>query len=245
MRSKKMNRAAVLICALSSSVAWAGSVPAPDVPKREPASVASSGVTAKLSVKPLTTDILEGDLLGHVSLGLFCVNEQPRNAGPDFVKGFGGYAAATTNQELKRLGYKLADHGQANAFDTDLNAAPDFRIGGIIREVKFETCAIGADHKGWAYVKIAWALYSEKEQKVVLERTTEGVAKSDDRVPDLTKRSLVAAIDNFLADPAFTEQLKATPPANSAAASAPASTGKVSGLTVADLKTTATLKGGA
>ena len=209
MSRSALSLIAVMLGVLSSSASLASGAPAPDVIKHEPASVAGAGITAKLAVKPLTIDMLDGDTMGHVSLGIFCLNEQPRTVNAEFLKSYGSYAAGVMNQELKRLGYNLADRGQSNAFDADLNAAPDFRVGGIIRDVKFETCAIGQDVKGWVYFKVSWALYSEKEQKVVLERVTEGVAKSDDRIPDLMKRGLVAVIDNFLADAAFAEQIKA------------------------------------
>jgi S1-C subfamily serine protease len=148
-------------------------------------------------------------------------------------------------QELKRLGYPLADMGKSNAFDTDVSAAPDYRVGGIIREVKFETCAIGSNAKGWAYFKISWALFSEKEQKVVLERTTEGLAKVDDRVPDILKRGLLSSIDNFLADPALLDQLKSTPVAKTGAVGSGMVSSKPASLSVADLKTLSAPKGGA
>ena len=69
-------------------------------------------------------------------------------------------------------------------------SAPDFRLGGIIREVKFETCRTGDESEGWFYIKIDWALYSEREQKVVFQLTTEGLATSPKKIADLSRRGL-------------------------------------------------------
>jgi len=238
MRSLK---GAIALASVAWSLAAWADVPAPDVQQKEAQSVRSADLQVKLAVKPLTIDMLPGDLMGHVSLGIFCINEQTRNVTDEFLKGYGAYAATTMTQELRRLGYALADLGKSNAFDTDVSAAPDYRVGGIIRDVKFETCATGPNAKGWVHFKISWALYSEREQKVVLERTTEGLAKTEERVPDIMKRGLLSAIDNFLADPALLEQLKATPAAKTGSGNAAPSTG----LSVADLKALPAPKGGA
>lgn len=139
---------AVVLGLLAHVSGNAADIPAPVVAKLEPASVASENLNAKLAVKPLTVDMLEGDPMGHVKLGYFCINEQTRSVTSEFIKGYGNYAAGVVNQELRRLGYKLSNRSNTNAFDSDVNAAPDFRIGGIVREVKFETCAVGTETKG-------------------------------------------------------------------------------------------------
>lgn len=243
---KRFKGAMVLAGMACAFATWAAELPMPQVQQREPQSVRGADLPIKLAVKPLTVDMMPGDQLGHVSLGFFCINEQNRTVTEEFVKGYGTYAATTMAQELKRLGYPLANMGKSNAFDTDVSAAPDFRIGGIIRDVKFETCAIANNTKGWVYFKISWALFSEREQKVVLERTTEGLAKTDERVTDIMKRGLLANINNFLADPALLEQLKAAPAAKpTTPGGADTTTGKATGLNVADLKAQPPLKGGA
>lgn len=78
----------------------------------------------------------------------------------------------------------------------------------------------------------------------MLERTTEGVAKSEERVPDLLKRALVAAVGNFLADPAFLEQIKT--PVAAQGADKPDAPAERSGaaLTLDELKLVSAPKGG-
>jgi len=116
----------------------------------------------------------------------------------------------------------LSDLGKSNAFDTDVNSAPDFRVGGILKEIKLEICMAGPRAEGWVYYKIDWALYSEREQRVVFQKTTEGLAQSEDKVPDLPKRGIVASIDNFLAAPEFMAALKAKGDVQSSQGSGPA-----------------------
>ncbi|MFX7945945.1 hypothetical protein ABTK43_19760, partial [Acinetobacter baumannii] len=62
--------------------------------------------------------------------------------------------------------------------------------------------------------------FSEKQQKVVYQATTEGLAASKDKIPDLAKRAIVSSLSNFLAAPAVLDALKGGDAAPAAAASA-------------------------
>jgi S1-C subfamily serine protease len=205
------------------SSALAADLQPPKVQTLQPASVADQDLKVKLAVDPVKIGMLAGDELGHTSGGLFCgVGSKGAVVNEAFIKNFGNFVSQVATQELKRLGYPLASLGKANAFDTDVSSAPDFRVGGILRDAKVETCFSGQEAEGWVYYKVDWALYSEGEQKVVFQRSTEGLAQSDRKVPDLLKRALVSTVDNFLAAPEFLAALKQPPPAALALASAAA-----------------------
>ncbi|MCY4754546.1 S1C family serine protease [Pelomonas aquatica] len=239
--SMNLRPALMLVLALSAGVALAADTPPPPgVAQKQAIGAQGADLKVTLSVDKLKISMLQGDDMGGNSFGWFCINRQPLTVNENYIKNYGAFMTSVATQELKRLGYPLAGKGQSNAFDVDVAAAPDFRIGGILTEAKHELCWLNSSAEGWIYYKIDWALFSEKQQKVVYQATTEGLAASKDKVPDLPKRAIISSLSNFLAAPAILDALKATPDA--AAPAAPASAASAA---VADAATAAalTLKG--
>jgi S1-C subfamily serine protease len=211
----------LLSLALCAVAAQAADTPPPPVIVQKPAlSAQGADLKVTLAVDKLKVSMLQGDDMGGTSFGWFCANRQPMAVNENYIKNYGGFMSSVATQELKRLGYPLAGKGQANAFDVDVAAAPDFRIGGILTEAKHEVCWLDNRAEGWIYYKVDWALFSEKQQKVVYQATTEGLAASKDKIPDLAKRAIVSSLSNFLAAPAVLDALKGGDAAPAAAASA-------------------------
>lgn len=238
-----------LSLALAMGTALAADLPPPPKVELKPA-ISAQGVDLKvtLSVDKLKVSILQGDDIGGNAIGWFCSNRQALVANENFIKSAGVYLSSLTTQELKRLGYPLAGKGKATAFDVDVNAAPDFRIGGILTELKQEVCTEPGRAEGWVHYKVDWALFSEKKQKVVYQATAEGLGFSKEKVPDLHKRAFLASLGNFLAAPAVLEALKANEgePATAAApASAASAAEPVAATAPATAAATTTLKGAA
>lgn len=215
---------------VSLALAWGtGSAadlpPPPAVAQKQALSAQGADLKVSLSVDRLKVSILQGDDIGGNATGWLCGNRRPLVANESFIKAAGIYLSTVTTQELKRLGYPLAGKGKSNAFDVDVSAAPDFRIGGILTELKQEVCSEPGKSEGWVHYKIDWALFSEKQQKVVYQASTEGLSVSKEKIPDLHKRAIVSSLGNFLASPAILEALKANdaePVAAAASAAAPA-----------------------
>lgn len=196
---------ALAFCGAAASV----ELPPPKVPpQRVPVSVADLGITAKFAVDRLKVSLLPGDELGHTSQGWFCSGRQPLRVTEEFLKNYGAFETSVATQLLKKYGYPMATLETSSAYKTDVTAAPDFRVGGIIKEVKIETCRLGSESEGWVYLKIDWALYSEKEQKVVFQLTTEGLASSDKKIPDLSRQAVVSTVENFIGAPEFLAAVK-------------------------------------
>lgn len=234
-----------LSLALSMGTALAADLPPPPKVELKPA-ISAQGVDLKvtLSVDRLKVSILQGDDIGGNAIGWFCSNRQALVANENFIKSAGVYLSSLTTQELKRLGYPLAGKGKANAFDVDVNAAPDFRIGGILTELKQEVCTEPGKAEGWVHYKVDWALFSEKKQKVVYQAAAEGLSVSKEKVPDLHKRAFLASLGNFLAAPAVLEALKANE-GEPASAAAPGSAASAAESVAATSAATTTLKGAA
>jgi S1-C subfamily serine protease len=92
-------------------------------------------------------------------------------------------------------------------------------VGGIVKELRMALCQTGNNAEGWIYAKIDWALYSEKAKRVVYAQTTEGLVKSNDKIPDMPTKAITASVENLLAAPEFLAALQA-PQAAAAEASA-------------------------
>lgn len=199
--------------------------PAPTVQQKQAVSAQGSDLKVTLAVDKLKISMLQGDELGHNSYGWFCANRQPAVITENYLKNYGGYVATIVTQELKRLGYPLSGKGQSNAFDVDVAAAPDFRIGGILTEAKHELCWLDNKAEGWVYYKIDWALFSEKKQKVVYQSTAEGLATSKEKAADMPKKAILSSLANFLAAPDILEALKSNDAAAPVVAGAPAAPG--------------------
>ena len=221
----------MLALALTLGTAQAADLPPPpNVVQKQAISAQGVDLNVTLAVDKIKVSILQGDDIGGNALGWFCSNRQALSANENLLKSAGPYLTSVATQELKRLGYPLAGKGKATAFDVDVNAAPDFRIGGILTEIKQEVCSEAFKSEGWVHYKIDWALFSEKQQKVVYQASTDGLAVSKEKIPDLHKRAIVSSLANFLSASAVLDALKANPAAaapvapgaSAPAASAPA-----------------------
>lgn len=242
----RFGTSALLAGLLISLPALAADTPTPpQVAQASAPSAKDQDLKVTLAVVPLKIGMLQGDDMGHTASGWLCGDRKPMAANDTALKALGQMINVLVTQELRRLGYPLAGLGKANAFDTDLSAAPDFRIGGILKDARFEVCnqPPNGGSEGWIYFKIDWALYSERQQKVVFQLQTEGLAQSKDKVPDLPKRAVLSNFANFLAAPEFLQALKAGA-ASAPAAAASAGMPEASVATAAPASASLTLKAG-
>lgn len=218
----------------------------PAVTALKPTRANEKNLSAKLAVDPVKVALLPGDDIGIGSYGDSCSGAKPLFASPNLLGSYGQFVATLAQQSLKSYGYPLASQAQASAFDTDVKDPPRFRVGGVLKELKMRLCAGRSGQEGWAYAKFDWMLYDDKAKSVVLQRVTEGVYASKDKIPDLTSRAFAISFENFLASgelltamtaapPVETTQAAATPAsaASSAAGSAPLRSLVLAGGTVA------------
>ena len=183
--------------------------PPPAVTVLKPIAASSQELGVKLAMGPIKVAMLAGEDLGHGALGGWtCTPSQRITLTDASSKLLAANVNVAALQELKSLGYPLAGVGNVSAFDTDINSAPDFRVGAVIRQYRQETCTYGALTEGWIYLKADWALFSEKEQRVVFQRSTEGLAVNTSKAPDLLRRTMLVSIDNFLAAPEVLQALR-------------------------------------
>ena len=179
-----------------------------DFKQLTPPNAAEQHITTKLAVTNVKVGILPGENIGQTAVGLFCLNKRPDVASEDWAKKYGQFAQRTVIEELKHLQYPLAGLDDVSLFGEREVATPDFRIGGVLRELQLDTCHVGTQYSGSIFVRFEWQLYSEAEQKVVFKQMTEGYIHSGEGLADLGKKPIISSFDNFLAAPEFQAALK-------------------------------------
>ena len=115
--------------------------------------------------------------------------------------------------ELRRAGYRALD---AVAVGTPADArgvAADFRIVGVMSNVRTNVCLPAADlgniydGKGEASMTIRWEVHAAASKSVVYTTTQQGYAKIDDPIPaaprELMRAAFARAIHGLLADEGF------------------------------------------
>jgi S1-C subfamily serine protease len=196
----------------------------PAVTALKPTRANEKNLSAKLAVDPVKVALLPGDDVGIASYGDSCSGAKPLLVTPNLISGYGQFVATLAQQSLKSYGYPLASQAQASAFDTDVKDPARFRVGGVLKELKTRICTGRGGQEGWVYAKFDWMLYDDKAKSVVLQRVTEGVYASKDKIPDLTSRAFAMSFENFLASGEVLTAMTAAPPVETAqAAAAPAS----------------------
>ena len=148
-----------------------------------------------------------GDSNGHYASGLFCGGRRATTVNQTWVNSVTAVLKSYAATELRRLGYAEPNTNAANAFDSADTNAPDFRVGAVIKSATFEICVNGMNSEGWIHTEIDWAIFSEKQQKIVFQKTTEGLAKSEQKVDWLLRVAMNSSLDNFLADPGLVAAL--------------------------------------
>jgi serine protease Do len=195
----------------------------PQVAVLPPLRADAGSLKVRLGVDPVKIGLLPFDEIGIASQGTHCDNPQSLVAGDAFLKNYGNFIATAVQRSLRKHGYTLASQARTSAFDTEQAATPDFRIGGVLRELQVHVCHGFNTSEGWVRARVDWAVYSEQARRVVLQRSTEGLSFSKDKIPDLHARAFVVAFENLLADPALQETLKSPEFAVAALPAAPAS----------------------
>jgi S1-C subfamily serine protease len=230
MRRYHLSGVVTLALIASAGNALAYDPAPPDVTILVPKTAASLNIKQTVIFDRVKSNVHVGDATGHYAAGMFCSGKHVTTANQTWLNNYMGVMKTFASAELRRLGYPEPNTTAANAFDsTDANP-PDFRIGAVLKNVTFETCASGANSEGWIHTEIDWAVFSEKQQKIVFEKTTEGLAKSEQKVDWLGRVAINSSFDNFLADPGLAAVLAGNAaPASAPNPATPAATGSLNG----------------
>lgn len=119
------------------------------------------------------------DAVGHYRTGFFCGNDVESHAVPTIeqvANTNGGLAFKVTAKELKVPLFER----ELSPFEAAAPKSADYRVGGVVQRMYFDTCNDGNRRKGSAEVEVKWEVYSTKLQRVVLSKTTVGTFKTDD-----------------------------------------------------------------
>ena len=118
------------------------------------------------------------------------------------------------HDEFKAAGYRMAGAtNTADLFGDRRPAAADFRIAGIMSNLKMNVCyplaGFGDGYRGTGEASLAveWQIYSDKTKAVVYTTSQTGFAAIDTSTPGIAKeliqRAFVQSVRGLLVDPGF------------------------------------------
>jgi S1-C subfamily serine protease len=109
-------------------------------------------------------------------------------------------------REAETAGFQVFRQ-EVSAFDTAPSGDPDYRLGGTLQETNFNLCVSGNQEKGSIHVEVKWELFSVKQQRVVLTRTTKGDFSAtelmDGQGVEFESKGFAAAMRSLFAMPEF------------------------------------------
>ncbi|MBV8665527.1 MAG: trypsin-like peptidase domain-containing protein [Burkholderiaceae bacterium] len=192
-----------------------------DIKQLTPASVADLHLTQKIMIDRLRDAMTPGEKLGHQGSGWLChkVNWYYSKTNPNW---FSENIKKAMTGELKKYGYRMYDANEGSLYASDVSNAPDFRIGATFRKYNMELCLDDKKYTGWVRVVVDWEVFSEKEQKVVLQKTTDGYVHADTGVEAIWGVAFQGAVDNLIGLPEFSAAIQGVAAPTATAATAPA-----------------------
>ncbi len=122
--------------------------------------------------------------------------------------------------EFRRAGYRALDAAAAGTPGDARGVAADFRIIGVMSNVRANVCLPAVDlgnlydGKGEASMTVRWEVHAAAGKSVVYTTTQRGYAKVDDPIPaaprELLRAAFARAIHGLLADEGFRAAMRAT-----------------------------------
>ena len=147
--------------------------------------------------------IQSNDVIGHLRKGFFCGTDGDSRAVPTIeqVTNYNGQLAFKA--VTKELNVPVFER-DLSPFETGTPKSADYRIGGVVQRMYFDTCSDGVRRKGSLEIEVKWEVYSTKLQRVVLSATTAGSYKSDDFVAgSFDSRAYFNSLHDFMVSDAF------------------------------------------
>ena len=127
----------------------------------------------------LRSKVMPGEKIGFFTNAAWCMGRHEFNAPAkidDYVNADGVFAF---KQVAKAIDLTLFQK-DVSPFETGTPASADFRVGGTLMQINVDWCVDGHRGKGETNVDIRWEIWSTKQQRVVMTKTTPGHVKFDD-----------------------------------------------------------------
>jgi S1-C subfamily serine protease len=144
-----------------------------------PAAAASDAAATASPAEPPTfqfarvrTSIAGGDKIGTAERGIFCFAGGDMHAQDKLEAAANIQATEAFRREQKAVGLRVFVK-ELSPFETaQTSKDADYRIGGTLLRLNSKECVYGNNVKGFNEVEVRWDVFSSRQQRVVLSRTT-------------------------------------------------------------------------
>ncbi len=123
------------------------------------------------------------DPVGHFRTGFFCGTDSESRASATIENVANYNVQAAFKIVTRELNVPLFER-ELSPFETATPKSADFRIGGVLQRINYDTCNDGLKRKGSAQIEMKWEVYSTKLQQVVLSKTVTSEFKTEDYMPN-------------------------------------------------------------
>lgn len=141
----------------------------------------------------LRSKVMPGDKIGVFTTGGWCIGKHDFSAPlkiDEFVNTDGAYAF---KQVAKTIALPLFQK-DLSPFESGTPASADFRVGGTLMQINVDWCIDNHRGKGETNLDIRWEVWSNKQQRVVMTKTTSGHAKFDDWDVNYENRAYIESL---------------------------------------------------
>ena len=165
--------------AVVSISSWAQS---PADPAADLASPAADTEKATFEFARLRSRVQPGEVIGHVHSGFFCGTTGDSRAVAQIEQVSNGNALTAFKMVTRDLGVVLFEK-EISPFENTSSKSADYRVGATLQRLVVDMCYDGVKRKGTLELEVKWDVYSTKQQRVVMSKTTTGAFKADDFTP--------------------------------------------------------------
>ena len=169
----------LVIAGLAALVCVSAQAQSPADPSGDLASPSSDTDKATFEFARLRSRVQPGEVIGHVRTGFFCGTVGDSHAVAQIEQVSNSNALAAFKTVTRDLGVVLFEK-EISPFETTASKSADYRVGATLQRITLDMCYDGTKRKGTLELEVKWDVYSTKQQRVVMSKTTTGAFKADD-----------------------------------------------------------------
>jgi S1-C subfamily serine protease len=182
-----------------------------------PAAPATADAAPKVEFAKMRSKVMPGDKIGSAEGGWLCIGKHDMKASEQIERVFDAEGQLAFKKAATALGLPLATR-EVSAFDTGGPSDADYRVGGVVNSMDAQICTYPPENrKGSITFEVKWDLFSTRQQRVVLSKTTAGTYAKDSfesmSVRDSEVNAFTASLRNFFEDAEVKQLMSGAAPA--------------------------------
>ena len=172
----------LVVAGLAAFACMSSEAQSPADPSSDLASPSADTEKATFEFARLRSRVQPGEVIGHVHSGFFCGTSGDSRAVAQIEQVSNSNALSAFKLVTRDLGVVVFEK-EISPFEATTSKSADYRIGATLQRLFVDMCYDGTKRKGSLELEVKWDVYSTKQQRVVMSKTTTGAFKADDFTP--------------------------------------------------------------